>query len=73
MLKKAGDSMNIRFNLRKSLVLIISLFGGCDASDTVKAVDCNSLSTERATSDQKIYQDACVIGHENSQSTDRKW
>lgn len=57
----------------KSLALTALLLFGCDASDTAKTFDCKNARSEQMTSPRRAYQDACALGHSNSQSIERKW
>lgn len=58
--------------LKRILILSALLLNGCDAPQTPTSVECDTPTEGRDTSQKNSY-DACVLGHKNTQSDDRKW
>ncbi|GFZ66523.1 hypothetical protein PSE10B_30450 [Pseudomonas amygdali pv. eriobotryae] len=68
----SGDDMNAFIRRTTWLVLIALLTSGCGAADDTKPSGCGAPQTEQA-SPKTNNQEACVLGHKNTQSSDRKW
>lgn len=58
--------------LKRILILSALLLNSCDAPETPTSTECDSSTAGRAASKKNSY-DACILGHKNTQSDDRKW
>lgn len=65
--------MRRRVEIIAGAALLVLLLSGCDAPDESKPPGCLG-SDERQLQQSGPTDDAgCVLGHGNTQSTDRKW
>lgn len=58
--------------LKRFLILSALLLNSCEAPENPTPIECDTSTPGPAISQTNRY-DACVLGHKNTQSDDRKW
>lgn len=65
--------MRRAIRLLSGIALVVLLLGGCDGPDEPKPPGCRGLNGEQLKLSGPAGDASCVLGHGNTQSTDRKW
>lgn len=64
-------ALPIRF--LSGIALVVLLTSGCDAPDDAKPTGCRAQDGRQPMQSRASDHEGCILGHGNTQSTDRKW
>ena len=65
--------MALPIRLISGIALVALLTSGCDAPDNTKPTGCLGPNGRHSPQSSATDHAGCVLGHGNTQSTDRKW
>jgi len=65
--------MGLPIRLLSGIALVALLTSGCDAPDDIRPTGCRGPDERQSLQSSAIDHAGCVLGHGNTQSTDRKW
>jgi hypothetical protein len=55
------------------IALALLLMSGCDAQKDAEPAECRGANGQQLQKSGATDSEGCVLGHGNTQSTDRKW
>lgn len=70
---RSGEKMRLPIRLLSGIALVVLLMSGCDASEDTRSTGCRGLDGRQSLQSSATDHAGCVLGHGNTQSTDRKW
>lgn len=65
--------MRLPIRLIFGIALAVLLMSGCDAQNDAKPAECRGPNVRQLPQSGPTDYAGCVLGHGNTQSTDRKW
>lgn len=65
--------MRLPIRLLSGMALVVLLMSGCDAPEDTRPTGCRGPDGRQSLQSSATDHVGCVLGHGNTQSTDRKW